>query len=458
MNIIKFLTPKKKNKYYDMLVFFLPLAITPFFISFMHSLVNASMARLPYPELSIAIFSVVRSTSNTIRAPTRMIMQTYIAMAKDQKSFYLVTKFIWLISTLIFIILFSFGFTPLGEIFLRNIIGLEDLEAIKFAYIGFRITCFLPILETIRNANRGLAISNGITKIIPIGTTIRLVVILFFLIISVKTQYFLGVTAASLAWTLGIGIEGLVVLACIIYYFSSPLKASIQSSKVTIKNIGTKNILKFFVPLAIMAILLQFLIPIIQSGITRSPGNKTINLATFGVTYELMRVFTDPLRNLHQCSLVFVKNNKDSWFIVKRFCLYSGFIITTIMLVIAITPIGYWILSYLIGVSKDIANTGRIVFFVFSFLPLIRSIKEAHWGLLMENQNTKLIGIAKTINVLVVFVFLLISNISLLSKIEFSFAVVAAISYTAGELIETIIISYYSNKYLKMALKSDSIG
>jgi len=451
MNNKKALIHSMNSKYYNIMIFFLPLAITPFFISLMHSLVNASMARLPYPELSIAIFSVVRSTSNTIRAPTRMIMQTYIAMAKDKESFYLVTKFVCLISVSIFLILFLLGFTPLGEFFLRNFLGLQDLQAIKLAYIGFRITCFLPILETIRNTNRGLAISNGITKIIPIGTVVRLVVILMFLIFSIRTQFFLGITAASLAWTLGIGIEGLVVLACIIYYFSSPLKASIQSSKIFNEDITFKNIVVFFVPLALMVILLQFLIPIIQSGIARSSRNTTINLATFGVTYELMRVFTDPLRNLHQCSLVFVnKNDENSWIIVKRFCLYSGLIITTIMLLMSVTPIGYWILFYLVGVSKDIAKSGRIVFFVFSFLPLIRSIKEAHWGLLMDSQNTRLIGIAKIINVLAVILILLISNISPISKIKISFAIIGAFSYTIGEMIEAIIIIRYSNKYLKI--------
>ena len=134
-----------------MLIFFVPLAVTPFFITIVHSLMNAAMARLPYPEVRITVLSVVKGISGVIRAPSGMFMQIIISMVDDRKSFWTTSKFIWSICGLIFAILFALGYTSLGGWVFRNIIGLRDPQTIRFGYISMRISCFLPLVATFRN-------------------------------------------------------------------------------------------------------------------------------------------------------------------------------------------------------------------------------------------------------------------------------------------------------------------
>ncbi len=127
---------------------------------------------------------------------------------------------------LFFLFLVIIAYTPFGGWFLINIMGLRDPDTIRFTLLGLRITSFLPIVETLRNFHRGLVISHERTRIVTAGTAVRLMAISLFLFLAVRLQLFSGVVTASLAWTLGIGIEALVVTFGVIYYYKSPLKAA----------------------------------------------------------------------------------------------------------------------------------------------------------------------------------------------------------------------------------------
>lgn len=450
-------TDERTITYRTLLAFFLPLAVTPFFISSIHSVMNAAMARLPYPEISIAVFTVVKGISNAVKAPDRMFMQIIVSMVDDKQSFYMASKFIWTTCAGFFGVLFLLAFTPLGGWFLINIIGLEDPEAIKFAYRAMRFTCFLPIVETLRNVHRGLVISHEETRIVTAGTAVRLVAISLFLLWAVSSQALSGVAAAGLAWTAGIGIEGTVVMFGVFYYYSSPAEAAEKLVKKKAGPLKLAQVLSFFLPLAAMRFLRSFLQPLIQSGIARSQVEPTQALAAFGVAYGLMVIIVGPLRNLHQCSLVYVgKEDFQRWKKVKRFCITAGFLLTAIMLIICFTPLGYSIMHYIIGVSEPVAELGRRVLIGFSVLPIIRAAREAYWGILMEQQNTKLIGYGKGLNLAAVF-FSFIILLSPLSSMGISPAVIGAIAFSVGQALETLLICYYSSKNLKPASLSDSI-
>ncbi len=438
--------------YRKLLGFYLPLAVTPFFISSIHSLMNAAMARLPYPELSIAVFTVVKAITNAVKAPDRMFMQINISLVEDRESFYLASKFIWSITAAMFFVLALLAYTPLGGWFLRTVIGLNDPETIRFAYLALRITCFLPIVEALRNVHRGLVISHENTRLVTAGTAVRLVAISLFLYWAVRTQSISGVVAAGLAWTVGIGIEGSVVTGAVFYYYTSPARAAARMVKKKAEPLKLAGILSFFLPLAAMRYLRSFLQPLVQSGIARSQVDPTQALAAFGVAYGLMVIVVGPLRNLHQCSLVYVEGGDHlRWQKVKRFCFISGLLLTISMFIISFSPLGFLIMHYIIGVSEQVASLGQTVLIAFSLLPLIRAIREAYWGLLMEQQTTKLIGFGKAANLLAVFVTLLVTLWPLAPVISLSPAVLGALAFTAGQGVETVIIWKYSRRNLWLA-------
>ena len=128
---------------------------------------------------------------------------------------------------------------------------------------------------------------------------------------------------------------------------------------------------------------------------------------------------------------------------------------TLVMLIICFTPLGFMIMHYIIGVSEPVAELGRLVLIVFSVLPIIRAAREAYWGILMEQQNTRLIGYGKGLNLGAVFLSLIIL-IGPLSSLGISPAVTGAIAFSAGQAVETLLIYYYTSRNLKPASISSS--
>ena len=86
---------KKKSEeasYLNLLRFFVPLAIMPMMISMTHTIINASLARLPLPEVSIAIFTVVKSITNIANAPTIMGRQVIVSLVDSRDNYNKVKK------------------------------------------------------------------------------------------------------------------------------------------------------------------------------------------------------------------------------------------------------------------------------------------------------------------------------------------------------------------------------
>lgn len=438
--------------YKKLLNFFLPLAITPFFISTMHSFFNAAMARLPSPDLSIAMFTLVKGISHALKAPTNMFMQVFVSLVDDRQSFFVASKFAWLLSLAFFLILFSLGYTPLGGWFLRNIIGIQDARSIEFAYIALRITCFLPFVETLRNTNRGLVISNERTKVVSLATAVRLISVSVFLLWAVNSQALSGIVVGSFTWTVGIGIEGLVVFLGVLFYYSSPVKAAENISGFTDTELKIMDVVIFFLPLAVMMFLDSFINPLVQSGIARSPLLATQSLAAYGVAYGLRSIIDSPVRYLHHCSLVYVgEDNIKNWKKVRNFSVIAGLIGTAVMLILSLTPLGHLIMRHIIGVSDTIATIGNGALLAFSPIPLIRSIREAYWGLLMQQRNTRLIGMAKAVNIISVFIALIFLIGPFFGLFFESAAAIGALTYTIGHSMETLVIWIYANRNIKPA-------
>lgn len=440
--------------YRRLFYFFLPIAITPMLIGSTHTVASATLARLPYPEISLAVFTVARGISNIIKAPTLMSSQVVMAFVDDQYSYHLVKKASLVMASIFFFIIFLLGYTSLGGWVLKDIIGLTGEKQIELAYLALRITCFLPFVEIYRNFFQGIAVSLKKTKFIIPGIIMRLIFVFIFFWISVRVQLIPGTVVGSIAWLGGIALEGIFIYIYLKHYYVSPLKAVDQLPDKNEGNLSLKKIIKFFLPLGLMMFLTQGLQPIIQSGIARG-ALPTKSLAAYGVAWTLILFVAGPLRRIHQCSLVFAhRPGTIAWKKVLRFSLFIGFMVGILLLIIAITPLGFWLIHSVMAVKEDLTIMVQQTLLAFSLYPIIRSFRESYWGLLMQRQTTNIIAIAKGINLGIVILTFVIVNL----MFEFPAAVTGALSFTAGEGIETLTIWYYVFTGYKKEKKYDSLS
>lgn len=440
-------TMNKEIKYLNLIKFFLPLAVMPVIVGIAHNAVNASLARLPFPEITLAVFAVSKSITNIIKSPIHMSRQTVTSLVDDQPSFKFVSYFIFGIGLLVSLIIAFLAYTPFGETVFRKIIGLKDPREIKFAYQALSIMAFIPIVESIRNIMQGLAISLKKTNLITPGVVIRIIIISLILIWVTLNQAVSGITAASGVWLLGITIEMIFVIFTLRYTFGSFNKVFSNLPSNVSKKVNLKGIAKFFIPIAIMSLLTRFVQPLVQSGIVRSSIGPH-DLAAYGVSWTLVLIFIGPLKMLHQCSLVYARQlNKNNLKKILKFSLSAGIIVSLIFAVIAFTKVGDFILIKLISVSPTVSSIVKKVIFAFILFPIIKAFREIFWGIMMQRQTTNIIAGAKITGlIIVVLVFLILSLTT-----ELNAAIIAPLALTAGELADALTISIFiiRNKIFK---------
>ena len=444
----------KAVSYSELISFFLPLAVMPMMISMTHNIINASLARLPLPGVSLAIFTVVKSITNIANAPTIMSRQMILSLVDDRQSYNLTKKFLWTMAVLLFLLVLLLGVTPLGDFLLKDLIGIKDSQKVSLAKLALCITSFLPITVLFRNVYQGLATGLKRTKIIVPGVALRLTIISAFLWWVVSNDALTGVIAGSIAWIVGIAIEGTLILGFIIYLYQSPAQAAEKMPDHGEGKLSLSKLVKFFTPLAAMMILTKFLQPIIQSGIARG-YSPTQSLAAYGVAWSLVFLFSSSIRMLHQLSLVYTDKIGDSnWKKIKRFSLITGLIVSAMVLVVALTPVGYFILHRIIAVSPQVTELAQQTILAFSLYPLIRAFREAYWGVLMRQRTTSLIAGAKTANLIIVSLTIIISLAVFSLSAKIPAAVIGAIAFTLGELVETIYIQrkvVNDSRYIKQS-------
>lgn len=432
--------------YRQLFRFFLPLGTVPLMIASTHTVINAALARFPSPEVMLAVFSVVKTLANAIKAPDLMVRQTTTSLVDSRSSFRQVSLFVWAVAAFFIAVLGGLAFTGAGGWVLHDLIGITDPAQITLAYGGLAIVCLLPVVEVFRNSLQGIAVGLKRTDILGFGTTVRLFTITLFLWWVIRTQVFSGVVAASMAWVVGIGLEGVIVLLYLVVRFGSPGEAAERMSARNHTTLTMLQIATFFAPLAVTITLTFWLQPIIQSGLARSIS-PTRSLAAYGVAWGLVQIVTGPVQFLHQASLVHTTGVDDqNWQTVKRFCLLFGGIGAIVLFGLAVSPAGYWVVHRVMAVPASVAEVAVVTLGAFSLFPLIRSWREAYWGILMHQRTTAMIGAAKAANLLTVVVGLILAFAVFEAGVVVLPTVIGAVAYTLGEGVESVLIWYYATR------------
>lgn len=439
--------PSNSVSYKELIRFYLPLGITPIMFASTHTIVQGALARLPAPEANLAVYTVVQALANAVKAPSLTALQTTVSLIQDRTSFKSVTPLIWSVCAFFTVCLSVLGFTPAGEWVLRNVIGLREPLQISLAYTGLRISVFLPLVETLRNSMQGLAIGLRATGVLPASTAVRVGTITLFCAWSVSAQQMEGIVVGTVAWAVGIGIEGVLVGSYLVYRFGSPLRAAGYLPHRNPSRVTPLGFLKFFAPLGIMMAITAWMPPVIQGGLARGPS-PTETLAAFGVAWGLKTILTGPLQMLHQAPLVFVSGLDDPRLIkVRRFCLGIGVIMTAAMLAVSYTAIGPWLVGSLLGIPPSVTPIALQTCAALATFPIIATWRESYWGVLMREKRTGIIGTAKVANLGAVFaaVILVFGPLQgLLVVIHPSVA--GALIFALGEALEAIVVWRHAHR------------
>jgi hypothetical protein len=230
-------------------------------------LVTVTMSRLVDPEVHLAAYGgVVFPLSLLIEAPVIMILAASTALCKNWSAYRLIRKFILLLGGILTLVHVVVAFTPLFGVIVQDVLGAPEV-ILEPAQIGLQCMTPWTLSIAVRRFLQGVVIRAGQTRLIGLGTLVRLFVSSAVLLGGLVVNSFSGIVVATVAMS-----SGVIVEAGFILLFVGPILKDLKESNpppvapLTLKQLGV-----FYWPLAFTPLITIATLPIVSAAISRMP-------------------------------------------------------------------------------------------------------------------------------------------------------------------------------------------
>lgn len=430
-------------RWQELLRFFLPLAGNPLLFFGVHSMLDAGIARFPRPEAALAAFAVAKNATLLFNAPAFVLRQAAVSLIDDPDSYHRFRRFAGIMVAVLLTILVALAYIePLGRWLLTTVLGLSAGPVLDEAMLAWKVLCFIPIVELLRNIPQAVAISLKRTGLVPAATLKRSVFSAVLLLLGVRLGALPGALTAALVLVIGMFSETLLMVLGLRRHYPTVAEATASIPKRHHEPLTAKSFWRFHTPVATMALLMVIIPNIINAGLARS-AEPEIALAAFAIVFGLSRVLSAPMLMIHQCPIVMMDGGGERT--ARRiftFCMLMGLFFTGLMTLLALTPLLDWALRVLMAAPATILPVAAGAFWVLLPLPLILAWKDYHSGILMLERRTSAIGVATGVNL--VFIAGLI--ITLLPGNEMPVRT-AAVIFLVGQLIEGTVVWWHARRH-----------
>lgn len=404
---------------------YLPLALSWVLMLMEGPLINAFLARGPQPELSLAAYGVAFSIILVVEAPILMMLELSIALSKSLSAFNVIRRFYALIGLGITALGLLLFYTPLCQFLLCDLMNIPPAIA-RATVPALRVLTWWSLPIGWRRIHQGVLILDGRTKIISVGTAVRLLVLSATMAIGQALHLLPGATLAALAMLIAVALEAGITH----WVAQSSIRHRLDTRAPEAEPTTLRYLWAFYLPLAITTILRQSIRPLISAGIATAPMAE-LSLAAWPVAFSLASMFWGPIMALQQITLALTED-RASWQKVSRFVVATGLILTSAFAVISFSPLVWFILRRLFGVSEAVAMFAVPATRIMVLLPLGYAFHAMFTGLLVKQAATSTVRTAKAVNLTVVAMALFAG----LSLGQAYGSVLGAAAITCGALVE----------------------
>lgn len=424
-----------------LLLFYVPLGLYSMIMMTSHSVMNFGVSRAANSEIGLAAFSVTMNIMNMFASPCFTSRQLLVAFAHDKKSLAVSRSMMIKLGIASLIMLATLALTPLGNfVFVRLFNTPANLmRDVKVAAV---LTLSLPFIYTLRSYAQGILIVAKKTQYLTYTVVIRILFMMGLAFILPKITVLSGAVIGIGIWTSGMALESVInFLFSMGSYRELPEDPDYEKGQQVLTS---QQAFTFIWPLLATSFIWTLGVPMINSGLARSL-NPELAIATVQVSKNFVWIMLGFIENnMRQVPLIFGTSEAKMKFL-RKFNMGIGLILTVLVALLALTPIGNWSLLNIIGVSENIAKASQPVLIALIAMPMLLTWTEFYTGLLMRVNNTKSLSIAKILN-LAITIFSVTAMSILLPQLG---ATAAAIGMILGFVAELVFLYIVYTKYTK---------
>ncbi len=360
-----------------------PLAASWLLMGLERPIVSAFMARLESPEINLAAYaSAVFPLSLIIESPIIMLLAASTALSKDWGWYRFLRNFMAGLASALTILHMLVAFTPLFDFLVSTILKIPE-PIVEPARIGMMILTPWTASIAVRRFHQGILIRYGRSHWVGMGTAIRLIALTTGLIAGLGMELPSGIVIGTVAISLGVLSEAVFVRLC-----TQPILNSLRQrppDKTDAPQFG--KFLQFYLPLATTPLLTLLALPIASAALSRMPS-PIESFAVWPILGGLVFLFQG-IGLAYQEVVVALIEKPAYCGPLRRFAFQLAMGTSTILLLIAMTPLAeFWFVT-VSGLSPELAKLGKMALWVALLLPALTVLESWFQGLLVHSHETK---------------------------------------------------------------------
>ena len=372
-------------------LFWLPLAATWIMMSAEGPFLAAIIARLADPRFNLAAYGVAFAFALLIEAPVIMIMSASAALTEDRLSFLRLRNFIYALNGLVTVVQLLLLIPAVFNTIMLDLIAVPE-EVARLTYWALWLLLPWPGAIGYRRFYQGLLIRDGHTRLVALGTVVRLTVMattglaLFFLLRPPGAL----VGAASL--TMGVLAEA---LASRIMARESVRRLPESTAK---EELTYRRIVTFYYPLALTSLIGLAAQPMMTFFMGRA-AFPLESLAVFPVVVSLNFLFRSMGLSFQEVAIVQMGSGFEHFRSLARFAFVLALSASGALALVAFTPLAdFWFVT-VSGLEPELAEFALLPTAILVPIPFMSVLLSFQRAMMVTSRRTRAITVATALEV-----------------------------------------------------------
>ncbi len=359
----------------------------------------AVIARLADPKFNLASYGVAFAFAVLMEAPVIMLMSAATALVEDSASYRRLRNFANGLNAAATGLLLLVLVPPVYQALAVSALGLPD-RVVDLTYGALWLFLPWPAAIGIRRFIQGVLIRSGRTRLVALGTVVRLVAMavaaLFFAIVLGFEGAWVGAAALSTGVCAEAAAARWMARSTIRELLATP-----ASSDRSGESLGYRQIAAFYYPLALTSLIGLAIQPMLTFFMGRAPF-PVESLAVFPVVGALAFVFRALGLAYQDAAIALMGRRHEGYPQVARFATGLALAASAGLAAVAFTPLAYVWFVTLSGLTPELVSFALPAARVLAPLPALAVLLNVQRAVLMKGRRTRPITAASAIEVVVV--------------------------------------------------------
>lgn len=359
-----------------------PLALSWLLMGTELPIYSAVIARLEAPTVNLAAFGgIVYPFTILLESPIIMLLAASTALCTSRENYALLRKFMLSLCIGVTALHAAMAFTPLFSLIIDEIVSPPPAVTAP-ARLGLMLSVVWPFCVGYRRFNQGIMIKYGKSRLVGIGTIIRLGAGVGTALLLAQVPGQEGVFACSIAMSAGVVAEA----AFSAYFVRSIVRDQIPEAEAGQEQLSWRALWAFYIPLAMTPFLVIAAQPLISTAMSRMP-NPLPSLAAWPVVAGVTFAFRSLGIAFNEVVIALAAPGESARQLA-RFTRLAGLVVTAIFLLVLLTPLTELLLNRLFALPADLLEMTYSGLWICCLLPALNFYQSWYQGALLSRKFT----------------------------------------------------------------------